>query len=926
MARTLKDLITGDSAVPKGAAPAGAEPVGAEPAGAPSGATEVAPPHGAEPADSSIGGVLKSGAQQFLSGLDDVTWLLAKPIESNFGTVRIPLDQGPLAALTQMEYISPEEVMRQRASGELGIPGRTTEEPSGMIEHGMRFAGQTAAAGPIMGRVFSAVEAPAAGATGVGSKVRGIVSTMGRTWAKAPGKASIGDITSGFAAGSGGYAANQLFPDSHVARFLGEMLGGVAPAFMPTRLAIKAGGGLRTIYNTLKHPFTEIGGRIRAGQRAKRAISGQSRRAALSELEKPTTIDPATGKPVLTPAQRTGEPGLLSMERSIIDSSETLRNQGDEQIATANRVIQQSLEGVAGGADTGVLTTTIKEGQEYMANLLDTRLRIAAQATDDRIADLGKGVTREHANRIAKEELEGALDAARAQERELYNAIPENTPVPYARTAQKLAYHLKSLGTAQKGDVPRIAKELLDPESSKFIGKVEGMAPGETSIKELRALQTKLREVARNARAGDKKQLNLARIADDLANTINDDLAHATGGEGVSASETAQAIQTAVEFSRNLNDRFGSPTISKLLGRTSTGAAKVPAGLTLEESIGVTGPKAREAMDQIMNAFDTPQVAGHAQIIEATSDYIRAKFLRETTIRGEFNPRYAERFLKNNEELLKRMPDVEAQLQEATKTGNKLAVTLRQNSRVKLDDPRVSKATMLLQKGPVETFRSISNLDAKKMGNEVQKLINTASKDATGEALDGLKSGFLEYLYSQARTGTRDITGRKFMSGYSLKENLDKMGPAVKKLFTPDQINRIQLIQEDLIKLEKRLSAPLAKEGVLQDKPSKLIEMVAGIAGAAVGRSEARRLGIGGTVQIPGIMSQRFKELANAGVKDPASRLLRDSVFDESLYKELLSVNLKPDQPLPKEAVRKLNAWAAVAMAEYGGSINEDNQ
>lgn len=909
----------------------------------PEGATLQAPPKGATAKKIGLaraGEVALELPRQLLSGIDDITYLFTKPLAETFGDIRFTVGPGISLGFQPnigVEFVGPEEVKRLRQAGDHGIPGRATEEPTSLIGKGSRVAGQTLAAGPILGRLFGLVKAPAAiplaaavtPATRVGKVLRGgrkILHQSGRTFAKSPIAATAIESGFGFTAGSGGYIAEKVFPDSPAATFMGEMIGGVAPALLPARILIRSGGGVRNIFKTIRHPLTEIGGRIRAAKRAKRALSGRSRKTAIEALDQPTTIDPVTGEPVLTPAQRTGEAGLLSMEKSIIDSSETLKHLGDEQIAHANSVLQQSLDdAVSGGAATKT-ATTIKEAQNYMTHLLETRMRIAAQRVDDRVADFGKNINREQLNRIAREEIEGALTAARAQEKEFFMAIPENTPVPFARAAAKFRFYLQELGTAQRGDLPRAAKELLDENSKLFFGKnaPEGFIPGETTIKEIRSLQSKLRENARIAGAAGKR--NIARISNGIADAITEDLANTRGGQGSTAEETAKAVQVAVDFSRELNERFGDKTVAKILGRTPTGAPAVPASLTLEESIGMSGPKAREGMDQILKAFDSPEAPGNATVIEATQDYIRAKFLKETTFRGEFNTRYADKFLANNEELLKRMPVVRQQIKEAIESGDKMAVALRQSKRVKLDDHRVSKATMLTQKGPVETFKQMSHLDAKQMGTETQKLINMASRDATGEALDGLRAGYLEYLYSTSRLGIRDVEGMQFISGFSLKETLEKTAPAAKKLFSTEQLKRIAVIQDDLIRLEKRRAATHALEGVIEDRPSKLIETVAGIAGAAVGRSESRRLGIGGTVQIPGIMANRFRALANAGVKDPASRLLRDSVFDESLYKELLQTSIDESGKMKPEAIRRLNAWTAAVIAEYGGTFDETEE
>ena len=141
------------------------------------------------------------------------------------------------------------------------------------------------------------------------------------------------------------------------------------------------------------------------------------------------------------------------------------------------------------------------------------------------------------------------------------------------------------------------------------------------------------------------------------------------------------------------------------------------------------------------------------------------------------------------------------------------------------------------------------------------------------------------------------------------------------------ELNRIVIITRDLIRLERRRAIDLSSEGVIGDKPSRVVETVAGIAGAGFGRSQARRLGVGGTVQIPGIMAQRFRELVAAGVNDPASRLIHDAVLDEKLFRELLMAPLEEEaRRLSAPATARLQAWAAAVLAEHGAAVGGQDE
>lgn len=850
---------------------------------------------------------------QFLAGIDDVTGALARPLESTFGTIRLGGPQGTAA-------LSPEEASQARERGELGVPGAAEEQADSLFGSAGRLGGQSAAAGPVLGRAAGLVSAPSGAASGIVGRTaqagRRFVHGAGQTFSRAPVAGTAVEGGFGATAGAGGHVASELYPDSQAAQFVGEILGGVAPVFMPARLAFRGG---RRVAQVIRRPFTETGGRRRGRARAARASPGEARRRAVSELETPTTLDPDTGQPVLTPAQRTGDPGMLALERAVVESSEQLKRESDEQIASANQAIQASMRGVSDG-EPGAAAATIEEAQSYLSGLMDTRVRIAAQRADERIAELGPNSTPEQANQVAADELRKVIDNGRQQERSLYDAIPQDAPAPTSNAQDRLQAWRNELGKARQGDIPPEARRFLarkqgDKNNPNFLGD-------ETTIREIRDLQSKLRETARNARAGDKKNLTRAKIADEIANSLNDDIANARVGP-----EASEAVEIATGFSRRLNERINQGTVGRLTGRRVTGEAAVPDNLTLEQSLGMGGPRAAQALDDLKAAFDSPEAPDSSLMVGAAEDYVRSQFMRAATAQGKLKPQRAQQFLDRNREVLDRLPSLRDDIQQAMEAGDMQALRERQRSRVRFDDPRRSKAAMFVQKGPTEAFNQISQMTPAQAARETQRLLNRARRDGTGEAVEGLKSGFLEFLYSGARENARDIAGERFMSGFALRDTMrdPRVRQAMNRLFTESERDRLQTIQNDLMRLERRRQAELTSEGVIGDRPTKVVETVAGITGAASGRHTSAQLGTGANVQIPGIMANRFRDLVEAGVQDPATQLMRDAVHDETLFRDLLQESLE-DGELGETAQRRLNAWAAAVAAEHGGTLDDGEE
>ena len=588
-----------------------------------------------------------------------------------------------------------------------------------------------------------------------------------------------------------------------------------------------------------------------------------------------------------------------------MESTPELSIAHQRQLAEVNHVIREALQ-------APVREVPTHQVKGYLQSLLDTRLSIAAARADARLAALGTKATREDVNRIAREELLSAKRAARAQETQLHENIPQDARVPTLAGQEAYIDFQLSLSAAQRGDIPAVAKRLLDPASKQFLG-------ANTTVKEIRGLQGKLREEARIA--SDAKKFNRARIANDLADALTDDLANAVGGP-----EVREAVDIAVAFSSDLNTRFTRGTVGKLLG-TERGGVAVPEGLTLETTVGARGARAREDTDALLEAVrvHVPKdvaaatgFSGDEQLMRGfIADFLVDDFRRAAVRGGRVDIKAAERYLRENQDVLARFPETKRAMEQARVAGGELAAAER------MADPKVSRAAVFINAPPArEIERVIATARPK---DAMAELVAMARKDPTGRAEGGLKAAFMDFLLRKsemtsqltaigAREGLGDIP---FISGSRLSKAIDdpEILEAMQGLYTREELSSINKIRKTALLLDRARGAKAAGEGVIGDVPGRLTSMLGRVLGAQAGRVFAGKTG-GGTVQTPAIFAAEVKALQKAGIQDPARRLLFDAITSKT--DKLLKTLLLPLSTQAQERVVRvrLHAWVLDVLAE----------
>jgi len=732
-----------------------------------------------------------------------------------------------------------------------------------------------------------------------------VAQDVAETAVRAPGAFITAETTAAASAGLAAFEAAQRFPDSPGVQAMAEIIGGFGPSAAPPLarsagratsnliekiplLGPKIASGVRSIIAGL----SRRGGRRRAEARVRRAVEDPD--VAAARLERTDVLEDAS----LTAAQKIEEESLLSLEASVLESTPELSIERQRQLSDVNKVIRSAMQEEV----REIPTAKVKD---YLRELLDTRLSMAAARSDERLAELGVSGTQEDINRIAREEILRVRKAARNQERQLHRSIDQDAAVPTTAAQEKYVEFTLDLGKAQQEDIPAAARKFLDPGTEQapngnFFGD-------ETTVRELRSLQGKLRETARSAEADFK--FNEARVANELADAITEDIANTVGGP-----EVREAVDVAVAFSRDFNDRFTRGPVGRLLGADKRGGDAVPSSLTLQSTVGVRGPRAKVETDALIEAV---RRSGDEEVMRKhISDFLITDFKRSVLVDNRVNQAAARNFLKQNEEVLARFPETRRAMERAQIAAGELEA-LEQFA-----DPLISRASVFVN-APLGTEIQ-SAIKTAKPQEAMEGLVALTRQDPTGQAERGLKAAFMDFLMRKSLiTKSLDKNDQAFVSGAELIKQLDdpEVLAAMKGLFTREELQRIVKIKNTAVVLDRARKATQAGEGVIGDTPGQITSLLGRVIGAQGGRVIAGKTG-GGTVQTPGIIASQVARLLKAGVQDPARRLLNDAIQDESLFRVLLMPG-KTHATAARIRAR-LNAWVVDVLTEQGAIDEEE--
>jgi len=746
---------------------------------------------------------------------------------------------------------------------------RAKDAPSGILESAARGAGQAAGAAPFVGGATRALQqAPGLLGSVAGEMNRGLNTVRG----------AAAEMFAGGGAGAGEAGAEHLGASEAMqtaAGVAGGMGAGAVPyvaARMPTAYAARK---LAAPVKSAMMPYTESGAQEVARSRMQGLAGGPERARQLADqVGEGTELG-------LTPAQRTGDPNLLGLEQEVARQNPELRERITQGLSDIPRRVAETVPGADGDVPSAqqFINQRRAEARNRITKAIDRATRGALRPEARR--------TEIENSEIVRGQLDEAFNAAKAQEGRLWESIPREITVGTAQTKQRMANILQETPGAQENDIPGVARQFLEDGSNRAFQDFE-------TVNEMHGLYSELRRVAREAASGPAPNANKARIANDLAESILEDLG-ANAGQG----EVGTAISNAIGFSRELHDTFSQGTVGRLMRKTVNTDEQINPQLALERTVGRGGATGKVAADDIARAADTDQTD------EAVEDFLVSRYNRAAFgPDGEFKESAARNFLRDNRDLLARSPYLRETLGTSVDTQTRAASARDRGGRVleDMDNPRKS-GTMAFTSAPAE-----STIDevfkARRPSLAARQLSASARKDQTGQAVSGLKSAFSQYLIKQAKTGD-GLSAQKMQDFLQSPER----AAALSQVFEPTEMRRLSVIASELGKVDAARKAAPDIGGLSTRSPNRFIEMAARILAARQGAQAGG--GSGGSIQTAQMASTQTRKLLGRLQNDKAEQMLIDAVEDPELFRTLL---MDPGKvTLEKQQINRLAPYFAGA-------------
>lgn len=720
-----------------------------------------------------------------------------------------------------------------------------------------------------LGRFGRGAGSAAAAAVPVGLLTRGLSTAGGLLGSVADdaaqamntGRGFLAELAAGGAASSASGAAEDAgAPEwAQTAAGLAGGLGAGALAYAP-RVAPSAIGA-RAVGRYLAReaaPYTESGGREIARQRLQELAGGEERALELARRVSP---DNPLG---LSPAQQTGDPNLIGVERAAMETDPITREAVDLQRTRSQEAAERLMRETGGNPGDAVafVEQRRQEARDFLGNIVQQ-----AQRTADSRRPQAQRPDFENSAAVA-DELRKAEGVALQREKELWDAVPKGAQVGTTRTRQTALEAIATVPRAQRNDIPRVVQELLGEGANNGFGEFETVA-------EMHGLYSELRRIARSAMAGNDQNKNMARISNQIADAILDDL-----GANAGLGEVGRTVDTARAFSREMHETFDQGTVGRLLKRTLDGDEQVNPQLTLDRMVGRPGAAGRVGVEEIQRAADTDITQA------AIEDYMIGRFNRAAFgPDGRYQERQAQTFLRDNAATIEQFPYLRDSLQDAIAAQSRATRTASRadDALGRMDNPRLSATARFLDGPPEEAAQRI--IRSRDPAQTAREIVRTAAKDSTGKALDGLKGAFSAQLIASA---SRPRGEGVALSGQALADSLrdPRMLAAMRQVFTQGEVNRLRTVGSELAKLEAARQGGADIGSLTQAKPNKVLEFVLRVYAARQGAQAGQ--GSGASLQIAGMASERMKRILGSLTNDRAEAILIASVQDPELFRTLL--------------------------------------
>ena len=686
------------------------------------------------------------------------------------------------------------------------------------------------------------------------------------------------------------------------AEIAGGVAGGLAPAgavqaLRRSPMNLLAQGSFRSL-KRFSMPFTKRGGKYRAGEFLKAQTADPEKTA--QRVSQKTIGD--LPKPVASQEKR-----LIALYRDVMNKDPVTEAKEIERIGQSMGKLEKTLRGM-GWSSPEILRDMTKRRVGAIELSMDHRIAKSAKKAQEKLQDIPYAKRKSAESEIVANELEAVRRQEHKRVSDLYKQV-DNVNIGYENTRNEVQRHFDTLPTAQREDIPKALRKGLEGairvvnEKGDLSLRKKLPTDGNTTVEEMRGLRSKLLEEARLARKDGR--YNTARIADDVAESIDQDMQTASIQSG---SPAAANLEVANAAWRHYKERFSAGVVGKILGVDKTGAPKIDPTIVLDQTLARQGAR---------GAIDADKIVVTPEARAATERYLGRNFTDYAFDEnmGQLNPKKAQDWIRNNQEVLDKFPELRQRLQDAG-SASELAQKTRtkmMNRKQRLQNPKINSSARFLNQDIKKEIKNIVNKDD---ARAAKNMMNMARKDKTGEAVDGVRAALVDDMFETARArGPRNEHGEKTLSGKTLKDYLRNHSEVIGETFSAEQRKRLNQISNELYQIERLWTdAGAAPDMDIQDTVANLLSIGSRVGGAQTGRWLAASLG-GGTVQTPGIISGKARAFMRRMSLDKMHQFVTDAVLepDGELFRALLAPMDKPGTDQYRATMRtldkRLNAW-----------------
>lgn len=671
-------------------------------------------------------------------------------------------------------------------------------------------------------------------------------------------------VSGGLAAGGAGEAERQGYSEP-VQQIVG-LLSGMSPAVAIPAARSALSKPVELVKRELL-PYTKAGGKAIAREKLLKQVGGEDEARKVYE-----TLESADESIIgLTPMQQTGNPRLMEVERVAQAESPQLKERMQARQAAADLKAREELN--VGGSIEDAQDFVAKRQAEFsdtINNYIETAKAVAQRKIPKADMDTAS------ASEAVARELRQAEELAKTQQKILWERIPQDLEIDVSPVRSSIQSLIDS--------ATRISQENIPTQAIKFLKATEGS--GTDQISEVNSLYSAMRDAARNATAGQNVNMDQARMANEIADSILKNFDNIPADSAVN-----RAIIDARTFSREMHDKFSRDDVGRLLKRDSRGGDSIRQGLSLEETVGRGGDRGAYSQEDILKAIQGVPDTGAA--VNASKDYLRNMFNSAAFPAGpekDFSRNAAASFINSNKRLIDQFPDVRAELEQAISSQARLSGVETRASDISKSLGR-SEAVAFAESKAQKALSPV--LSARRPQMAMANLIATAKKDPTGAAMAGLKRAVSQELIKGSTSQLTRATeaGAASQIRFSKLSELLKdetFGSIVKQVYSKAELTNARIIAKELEKLD--LARVGDSIGNARDvlEPSGLLVTAARVAGANVGAMVGSSTG--SSLQTAAIFSTRFANVANKLIKSQAEKLIKDAIEDRELLRQLLIV------------------------------------